>query len=151
MPFTLFHLCLGLLIVVLFRKRLDLVSVLIGSVILDVWPFLVLFFSLGYSLHGVSHSFFVAIIASCLLALITFKVYQYFRIKRKFYFLFWSFIVGTFSHVLLDSPLYSDALPFWPSKINLLFGLYSYNSSVLFSIVCLFLAGVIFLINRKHY
>ncbi len=154
MPFTPFHLGIALLIGIIFYKYLDMISILIGSVILDIWPFLVLILGLPYTFHGFSHSFLIAILASLILAIARFSFNKFINLKRSFSIIFFSFLIGTFSHVLLDAPLYSDMVPFWPLVFNPFYGLYNYSSAVWFSIVCFLVAFILILIklfNRKHY
>ena len=150
MPFTPYHLGIGLLLGVLLYKYLDIYSLLIGTVIVDIWPFSVLFFGIPYHLHGFSHSFIIAIIVSIILSFIRFRLNDYIKPKRSFSFIFLSSIIGTSTHVLLDAPLYSDMFPFWPSHFNPLFGLYTYSNAVLFSIICFILAGLIFIIKNRR-
>ena len=154
MPFTPFHLGIALLLVGLFYRRLDALGVLVGSVVLDIWPFFVLFLGLPYSLHGFSHSFLIAVAVSIVLAFVRIK-FKFIKTKLSFLATFFSFLIGTFSHVLLDAPLYSDMVPFWPFTFNPFLGWYSYNLSVWFSIVCFVIGGVLLLLRfigkRKHY
>lgn len=56
MPFTPFHFGPGLLIGLVF-SFIDFPTFLIASLIVDIEPFLVLFFNFNYSLHGFFHSF----------------------------------------------------------------------------------------------
>lgn len=154
MPFTPFHLGLGLFIGLILYSYLDLITVLIGSMILDVWPFLVLYLNLKFPLHGVSHSFLVAFLVSILLAVLVFYINKFFNKEKTFRVIFLGFLVGTFLHILLDSPLYTDILPFWPSHFNPFYGLYTYSFSIIISIVLFILAlGILFFkfFNRKHY
>ncbi|MBI2148500.1 hypothetical protein HYU23_02375 [Candidatus Woesearchaeota archaeon] len=154
MPFTPFHLGIALLIWVLFDKYLDISSILLGSVILDVWPFLVLVLGLNYHLHGFSHSFLVALLAGLLFALFRFSIKSHFKLKKSFFATIISAVIGTFSHVLLDAPLYNDMIPFWPSIWNPFSGLYTYNFSVIFSLGCFIVAFILIFFkffNRKHY
>lgn len=150
MPFTPFHLGIALLIGVIFYKYLDMISLLVGSIILDIWPFLVLFFGLPYHLHGFSHSLLIALVVSLILAFIRIKL-DFIKFKRSFTSIFFSFVIGTFSHIILDTPLYSDIMPFWPASWNPFLGLITYSDAVLFSIACFIAALIIFLINRKRY
>jgi hypothetical protein len=56
MPFTPYHLGPALFLGLLFLRFIDFPTFLIASVIMDVEPFLVLFFNLNYPLHGFFHS-----------------------------------------------------------------------------------------------
>ena len=57
MPVTPLHLGPSLWIGLILFKFLDFMSFLLASVIVDVEPFLVMFFGLRYPLHGFFHSF----------------------------------------------------------------------------------------------
>ena len=149
MPFTPYHLGIALLIGVLFYKYIDLISVLVGSVILDVWPFLVVFLHLPYPLHGVSHSFLIAVMWAVVLIVVRLKS-PFFK-KKSLKVISLSALIGTFSHVVLDTPLYKDIVPFWPSSRNPFLGLYVYSDAVLFCSVCFVGAFIILLYNYCRY
>lgn len=150
MPFTPYHLGIALLIGVLFHKKIDLPSILAGSIVLDIWPFLVLMYNLPYPLHGFSHSFLVAFIAGIILAFLRLKI-NIVKCNYSFPILLLGSVLGTFSHVILDTPLYNDILPFWPLTLNPFLGLYSYEASVQFSIFCFVAAFVVMVIKRKEF
>ncbi|MHA1506068.1 MAG: DUF4184 family protein [Candidatus Asgardarchaeia archaeon] len=130
MPFTPFHLGPSSLIAIIFHKYLDILAFLIGSVIVDLEPFLVMVLGLEYPLHGYFHTFLGATLASIPISLIMERFGSTFEkiceliafpqeLDRKKAFL--STLFGTYSHVLLDSPLYYDIHPFFPLKENPLF------------------------------
>ena len=160
MPFTPFHfgptLMLGLLL-----RRISLPAILIGSVIADGEGFSVLFLGLDYPLHGYAHTFLGASIIAILLIIVLYllrspmeKVMDFVRLPQQ---VTWpglaigSFI-GTFSHVILDSFLYTDIKPFYPSNYN---PFYAFISSPFVYKTCtlLFVGGiiiyVILLIKKK--
>lgn len=143
MPFTPYHLGIALLVGVVFYKYLDMIGILVGSVILDVWPFLVLVFGLPYNFHGISHSFLAALVVALIIAAIRFGLNNVLNLKRTFSAIFLGSVIGTFSHVLLDAPLYNDMVPFWPSSWNPFFGLFSYRDAVIFSVVCFIVVFVV--------
>ena len=62
MPFTPFHFGQALPIIFLDfkKKRVDVVSCLIGSVIVDIHAIIIFFFNLNQPFHGPVHSFFIA-------------------------------------------------------------------------------------------
>src|SRR3989338_1078032 len=113
MPFTPYHLGIALLIGVIFHKKIDIPSILAGSIVLDIWPYLVLMYNLPYPLHWISHSFLVAFIVGIILAFLRLKI-NIIKCNYTFPILLLSSVLGTFSHVILDTPLYNDILPFWP-------------------------------------
>lgn len=105
---------------------------MLANVIVDVEPFLVLFYGLRYPLHGYLHTFFLAFFVGLALG------YAVFLLQRFLHPLYKSFLLepddklnlksfllagalGAALHVLLDSPLYGDIRPFYPLTINPLF------------------------------
>jgi len=128
MPFTPFHLGPALLFGLALFFVFDLPTLLIASVIPDVEPFYVMYFHVsGYPLHGFFHSYLGSSILAVLAVAIIYplrgllnKIMMAFRISQKSSFkkiLFTSF-VGTYSHVFLDSFLYSEMVPFYPLQGN---------------------------------
>lgn len=129
MPFTPFHLGPALLFGMLLRKHLHLPTFLISNVILDVEPLLVLILGLRYPLHGYFHTFIIGFLTGFSLSLIMLilerflaTLYKVFLLEHEtrptlIQFLF-AGSSGTTLHVLLDSPLYDDIQPLYPSKIN---------------------------------
>ena len=127
MPFTPFHFGPGLFISLIFLSFIDIPAFLIASVIIDVEPFLVLFFDLNYPLHGFFHSFFGGLIVAVLLAMVMIKIRNYFTPMLTFFKIeqsislkkiLFSSICAIFIHILLDSPIYLDIQPFFPFEFN---------------------------------
>lgn len=128
LPFTPFHLGPALLFGLAFLSVFDLPTLLLASVISDIEPFCVVFFNVtGYPLHGFFHSYLGASILAFLVLLIIYpfrhmlnRITEAFSIPQKQSFkktLFTSF-VGVYSHVLLDSFLYIEMMPFYPLQGN---------------------------------
>ena len=121
MPLTPYHLGPGLLLWVFFSRRLDLLTVLIASVIVDIEPFLVILLGLDYPLHGFFHSFLGgSMIAGSLAVLI-----NHFRKDVGLKKVILSSFYGVFLHILLDSLLYTDIMPFFPLEFNPFYGIVS--------------------------
>jgi len=127
MPFTPFHLGPALVIGIIFIYYLDFPTLLVASVILDIEPFLVLILDLNYPLHGFFHSFLGGTLIILPLSYIMFKIRpilnpitDFFKLEQNSSFLniLAASVVGIFSHILLDAPLYSDIQPFFPLKFN---------------------------------
>lgn len=173
MPLTPFHFGPGLFIGLIFIKYLDLVAFLIGNVILDVEPFLVVLYEqfCGFSLypyHGFFHTIIGAILISFLAALILKKLEQ--PIKRmltqclnfefaqnfirpsSFNRLFFSVFSGTLLHLVFDSFTHQDVFPFWPSHYNPLLRLISYPQNHINCIILgiLGLAIAIFYLKKQR-
>ena len=130
MPFTPFHFGPAILIGAMLGTAVDLPALLLGSVLLDLEPFLVLLFGLPFPLHGFFHTLAGALVAGTTLGLISIRLRP--RLARLYTTLrlplpamrtiFLSALGGTLLHVLLDAPLYADIQPFWPLAPNYLFG-----------------------------
>lgn len=156
MPFTPFHLGPSLWIGLILFKFLDFPSFLIASVIVDVEPFLVMFFGLRYPLHGFFHSFVGGSIVAILAAL---TMYSFKNVVRKFAIIFrlqqdstfkkilWSSFLGVYFHIFLDAFLYSDIQPFYPSTSNPLLGLFSSGQIYFFCSISFLIAIVVYYIR----
>jgi membrane-bound metal-dependent hydrolase YbcI (DUF457 family) len=131
MPFTPFHLGPAVLIGFILLEYLDLPTLIMASVLIDLEPLMVLIFGLPGPLHGFFHSLLGASVAATLLAGVISRVrgflepvYAFLRLEgdRRFQRFLISALLGTWSHVLLDAPLYGDLRPFYPLGGNPLFG-----------------------------
>ncbi|WMW21644.1 DUF4184 family protein [Methanolobus mangrovi] len=131
MPFTPFHLGPAFLLGEIFEKRANLFSLLLGSIIVDVRATYCLFTGCR-PLHGPFHTFLSAAVVAFLLAWLLFsqrlwlqKLTYKFEIEQTYSFLSMIIgsLIGTWSHVLLDSFLYTDIRPLWPLTPNPLLGL----------------------------
>jgi fructose-specific phosphotransferase system IIC component len=126
MPFTPFHLGPAFLLGELFEKKVNLFSILIGSIIIDVRATYCLFAGCR-PLHGPFHTFLAATIVGLLIAWLIFsqrkwlqKITNKLRIEQSYSLnsIILGSIIGTWSHVILDAPLYTDISPFWPISGN---------------------------------
>jgi len=127
MPFTPFHLGPGLLFGLLFLSYIDFPTFLLANIIVDVEPFLVLYFNLQYPLHGFLHSFLGGTLIAFLLAIVMNKLrnsfsplMSFFRLEQKTSFksILLASLFGIYLHILLDSRLYQDIKPFYPFDFN---------------------------------
>ncbi|WP_342303822.1 hypothetical protein [Methanolobus sp. ZRKC5] len=133
MPFTPFHLGPAFLLGELFEKKVNLISILLGSIIIDVRATYCLFAGC-WPLHGPLHTFLSATVIAFLLAWMLFsqrnwlqKITDKLKIEQTYSFIsiMTGAIIGTWSHVLLDSFLYMDIRPLLPLPNNPLLGLVS--------------------------
>lgn len=154
MPFTPFHEGPAILIGLLLISVLDFPTLLIASVIIDIEPLIVIMFDLDYPLHGYLHTF----LGATLMAIITFIVMvplrsyltsllETFKIiqdvdKKK---IFVSSFLGTYSHILLDAPLYREMNPFFPYLGNPLFGTLSASTIYTFCSVTFVIGLVVYI------
>lgn len=131
-PFTPFHLGLGLGIGLPLRRYLHAPTFILANIIVDVEPFLVLSLGLKCPLHGYLHTFLLAMLVGLVFGYVMFllerfvqPLYKIFQIETANSLSLKSFvaagILGTGLHVLLDAPLYSDIMPFYPVTVNPLY------------------------------
>lgn len=153
MPFTPFHFGHALFFGLLLFRYIHFPTFLIANVIVDVEPFLILFFNPGHPLHGFFHSFaggsIVAIILALLMikmdkslqnTLVTLKLSQDFSLKS----IWMASFSGIFLHILFDSPLYRDIKPFYPSDFNPFFNTGFFPAFYIYLLcILLFVAGVL--------
>lgn len=127
MPFTPFHLGPGLLFGLLLLNYIDFPTFMLANVIVDVEPFLVLYFDLQYPLHGFLHSFLGGTLVAFLLATVMSRMrnvfsplMSFFRLEQKSSFksILSASLFGIYLHIILDSRLYSDIRPFYPFDFN---------------------------------
>lgn len=126
MPFTPFHLGPAFFLGEVFEKRTNLISILAGSIIIDIRATYCLFTGCR-PLHGPLHTFLSATVIALLLAWILFlqkkrlqNITDRLRVKQTYSFssLLLGSLAGTWSHILLDSFLYTDIRPLWPLAGN---------------------------------
>ena len=131
MPFTPFHWGPGLLLGLLLLSYVDLPTLLVSSVIVDVEPLVVLTLNLRYPLHGYLHTFLGGTIVAFMLALAMSRMrgtltplMSFLRLKQKTSFksIILASLFGVYLHILLDAPLYPDIRPFFPLGVNPLQG-----------------------------
>ncbi|WP_406670613.1 metal-dependent hydrolase [Methanolobus sp. ZRKC4] len=133
MPFTPFHLGPAFLLGEIFEKKISLISILLGSTVVDLRATYCLFAGCR-PLHGPLHTFLGATTVAFLLSLLLFsqrkwlqRITDKLKIEQKYSFmsLLAGSLIGTWSHVFLDSFLYTDIRPLWPLPNNPLLGLVS--------------------------
>ncbi|MHA1975058.1 MAG: DUF4184 family protein [Candidatus Hodarchaeales archaeon] len=156
MPFTPFHIGIALILFAVF-PFMDPTALLIGSIAPDIEGFLAIFIfpDLDLPLHGPLHSFLGAVTLGLIIAPISHIINYYFvkrlnlenkyQLSRKFTFI--SSQTGTFSHILLDAPLYPEMNLFYPLKGNVLFQIVPYSFPYL---ICAlgFITGLTIIITR---
>jgi len=145
MPFTPYHFGPAILIGVIFFPFIDFTTVVVASVILDLEPLAVILLDLQMPLHAFFHTYAGATIVSIILAIGIYPFRKYLneivaffglRQKSSFHHIIPASFIGTYSHVLLDSFLYTEMNPFFPLIGNPFFGLLS--SGVVYSLCIAF-------------
>ena len=148
MPFTPYHFGPGLLLGVVLLPFIDFSTLIVASVILDLEPLTVLMLQLPLPFHGFFHTYLGATIIACVLSLTIYPFRRYlnklvsiFGLHQESSFrqIFPASIIGTYSHVLLDSFLYAEMNPFFPLIGNPFLGLFQlvfiYNICIFFGIL----------------
>ncbi len=132
MPFTPFHFGAHACVALPFNKKINILVFLLANVIIDIEPLVVILFDLSYPLHGYAHTLLGAAIIGCIWGLIAYagkkvfeRILKFLKLPHKFHLeqYIYSGISGALLHVLFDAPLYHDIRPFYPLKINTLYGL----------------------------
>ena len=120
MPFTPFHLGFGAVVKAIVPARFSFLIFAGSQVLMDIEPG-VRMLQDSAILHGPSHTYLGALVVGSVAAIlgkpITEFVLRQFKVRN--YELTWqsvriSSLVGTFSHVLLDSIMHVDMVPFLP-------------------------------------
>ncbi|MBP2030214.1 hypothetical protein J2755_001148 [Methanohalophilus levihalophilus] len=131
MPFTPFHLGPALLLGEVFEKRVNMAAIMLGSIIVDARASYC-FFTGCQPIHGPLHTYLGATFLAFLVVIGIYgerysleKVTSRLRMKQDYslYSIIFGALIGTWSHVLLDSFLYTDIVPFWPMALNPFYGL----------------------------
>lgn len=160
MPFTPYHFGPALLIGVLLFPFIDFATIVVASVILDLEPLAVILFNLPMPLHAFFHTYLGATIVAIILAIGIYPFRKYLnklvalfglRQESSFRHIIPASIIGTYSHVLLDSFLYAEMNPFFPFLgnpfVGLLTGGFVYNLCLVFGIIGIFAYLIRVLLN----
>ena len=168
MPITPFHLGPAAIVKAVLRDKFSFTIFGFSQILIDLQP---LFSMLGadIALHGLSHTYFGASIIAIVAALIGRPVCQFFlcgwnrhlsttessllMVKEKISWsiAFSSALIGTYSHILLDSIMHTDLIPFYPLNIkNSLLGLMPINT---LHLICLItgIAGTIIYFGMTYF
>ena len=158
MPFTPFHLGPGLLIGLLLFSYLHLPTFLLASMLPDLEPLHAITACSGCEHHGFWHSFAGASVQAIVLSMGMIllrkpveRLSELFRVKQN---ASWKNVlpaafIGAFLHVLLDSTLYTDMEPFWPSRANPFYAGGAAFEAVYVGCAVLFVFGLALWLKRK--
>lgn len=155
MPFTPFHLGPAIAVGLPLRKYLHTPTFIVGNLVLDIEPLLVLVFGLRYPLHGYLHTLALALAVGLLLGVVMFKLevfmspfYRKIKLETDKPLKVGSFlsagVFGSVLHVMFDALLYSEMAPFFPLAVNPLLDLQLSMPQVYLSCVYLCIFGIIF-------
>ena len=165
MPFTPYHFGPGLLLGVVLLPFLDFSTVMVACVILDIEPLSVIIFHLPFAAHGFFHTYLGATIVAIPLALVIWPMRGYLnsiasffglRQESSFRHILPASIIGTYSHVFLDSLLYPEMNPFYPLIGNPFVGFFQdafvYNACVFLGMIGfgVYIVRVLYLQMKKN-
>ncbi|MBN1794958.1 MAG: hydrolase [Candidatus Omnitrophica bacterium] len=147
MPFTPFHVGVHACVALPLQRKLDVPTFILANIIIDIEPLLVMLFNVHYPVHGYVHTFIGSFIVGSLWGGMAYALRQPLGRLMRFLRLPYSpslkadilsGAAGGCLHVLCDAPIYTDIQPFYPLKINPLYGLVSaammYRLCILFFI-----------------
>ncbi len=148
MPFTPYHFGPGLFLGVVLLPFVDLSTIIIASVILDLEPLVALMLNLPIPLHGFFHTYLGATIVAFILTFVIWPFRGYFNKivsvfglhqESSLRHIFLASIIGTCSHILLDSFLYAEMNPFYPILGNpflgIVQGVFVYNICIILGLL----------------
>jgi len=144
MPFTPYHFGPALLLSVLLFPFLDVTTVMIASVILDLEPITILILGLPLPLHGFFHTYLGATIVALALSAMIWPFRSYLNQITSFFGLhqksnsrniILASLVGVYFHIFLDSFLYVEMIPFYPLLGNPFLGVVSSGSVYMFCVI----------------
>ena len=154
MPFTPYHFGPAALLALPVKKHIDIPTFVLANVAVDLEPLTVMILRLNYPLHGFCHTLLIGLAVGLLWGLLAYFIKDiFFKWPMKLFQLpfktsiskmLLSGVLGVWFHIVLDSPLYHDIRPLWPSEFNPLLGLVSSSSMYrICSLACL-AAAIIF-------
>jgi membrane-bound metal-dependent hydrolase YbcI (DUF457 family) len=156
MPFTPYHLGPALLFGVLLFPIVDIAALLLSSILVDVEPLYVIIFAPGLPYHGILHTYIgatgIAILNAVILWFLrdwTRQILAIFKIDQNSSFIriFGTSLLGTYSHIFLDSFVYPEMNPFFPLMGNPFLGFVSSAAVYQFCTICFFLGVVLYLVR----
>ena len=161
MPVTPYHLGPVLLLGILIFPALYLPGLLIGSVIVDIEPFLYLSHGIGTHPHAITHTYLGGAVVGIALGLVLFslrklirKIMRLFRLGQDSSLrnIIASSVLGVYSHIFFDSFMYGDIEPFFPLKAKPLYEMLGWGEIYIFSGVAFILGFFVYLykLSKKN-
>ncbi len=127
MPLSPFHLGPAILLGLIILRYVDLPTLIIASVIVDIEPMFIILFNLDVTHHQFLHTFLGGTLVVFILTWIMKKIrikfsplLSFFKIEQKASLrsIFLAALSGIYIHILLDSRIYMDIRPFYPLEVN---------------------------------
>ena len=130
MPFTPYHFGPAALLALPAKKYIDIPTFVLANVAVDLEPLTVILLSVNYPLHGFCHTLLIGTAVGLLWGLFAYSIKDIFKrpmqlfqlpYKTSLLKMLLSGILGVWFHIIIDSTLYRDIRPLWPSHANPLF------------------------------
>jgi len=159
LPFTPFHIGPMFLLYELL-PFFDPIGLIMGSVIPDIEAAVYFFFRIGNRLHGPHHSLLggaISAFETFLISRLIWRIYVRSELQLPFKLrvpsrsaTLLASLIGGYSHIFLDAPLYWDMNLFWPlSYSNPLLGQVSSFFVYTFCVLC-FIIGLLLVLVKKY-
>ena len=141
MPVTPYHLGPVLLLGILVFPALYLPGLLIGSVIVDIEPFLYLSHGIGTHPHAITHTYLGGAVVGIILGLVLYSIRKLIRRimnpirlgqDSSLRNIIASSVLGVYSHIFLDSFMYADIEPFFPLMAKPLYEMVGWGEIYIF-------------------
>jgi hypothetical protein len=156
MPFTPLHLGPALLVALIAYPLLDVPTLLVASVVLDLEPLTIMLLGLPQPLHGQYHSFTLGTLIALAVALAMHLLRLYtepYMVRMRLgqgtdirvYVA--SAVLGVWMHVVMDAFIYSDVTLLYPFHVNPLLGLLSPSTVSNLGLVSYPLAIIVYLLR----
>jgi len=160
MPFTPFHfgLCLPIVLGDVKYKRIDVMASLLGSIIVDIEPILIIILNLNLPLHGPFHSFLGASILGIIGGIVVhytrsiwnailkpLKWEQTTSLKNR---VFWCVLMANI-HVIFDAMMYSEMKPLPFILSNPFYGFLTMNIIYMICLIGMIIGSVEYIISIK--
>ena len=133
MPFTPYHFGINGAVASIRLKHIDILSCILANIVIDIQPFLVIYFGFNINLHGISHTLIFAVIVCGIVFYIYGLLYKkIFRSDKKLYSFIIGGILGGILHVVLDALVYPDVNIFYPvSNLSIYLPFIDYNIKII--------------------
>ncbi len=143
MPFTPFH--IGPAIFFGTVLSMNIPTVIVSRIILDIEPLLVVILGLNHPLHGFFHTFLGSSFIAISLSIFMKRILKNERTNK----ILSSSFLGVYSHIIFDSPLYSDIKPFYPLNFNPLYGIISVGNVYNLCIFLFIIGSILYIFKLK--
>ena len=160
MPFTPYHAGPNGLIGMLLYRWVNLPAIILVNIAMDLEPLVVIVFKLQkYPEHGFFHSFGGALIIGLMFVIFYERIKQPIgrmmggiglKQDNSFLSVVLGSLLGSSIHVVFDSFMYRDIMPFYPFDYNPFYGMFTPSQVRLICIAC-FVVSIVIYAGRKMF